>query len=72
MPVISTQIQTRSADYAANAQAMRALIDDLHARLAQTARGGSDEARAKHVARGKLLPRDRVEQLLDQIGRAHV
>ncbi|MBJ7262578.1 MAG: methylcrotonoyl-CoA carboxylase [Burkholderiaceae bacterium] len=65
MPVISTQIQTRSADYAANAQAMRALIDDLHARLAQTARGGSDEARAKHVARGKLLPRDRVEQLLD-------
>ena len=65
MPVISTQIQTRSADYAANAQAMQALIDDLHARLAQTARGGSDEARAKHVARGKLLPRYRVEQLLD-------
>ena len=43
---------------------MQALIDDLHARLAQTARGGSYEARAKHVARGKLLPRDRVEQLL--------
>jgi 3-methylcrotonyl-CoA carboxylase beta subunit len=65
MPVISTQIQTGSTAFAENAQAMQTLIDDLYAQLARTAWGGGDQARAKHVARGKLLPRDRVEQLLD-------
>ena len=40
-------------------------IDDLQKHLAQTALGGTEQARQKHVSRGKLLPRDRVEQLLD-------
>jgi 3-methylcrotonyl-CoA carboxylase beta subunit len=44
---------------------MRALVDELHARQARVARGGGEAARAKHVGRGKLLPRDRVEMLLD-------
>ncbi|MFZ4602251.1 MAG: carboxyl transferase domain-containing protein [Caulobacterales bacterium] len=44
---------------------MRALVDDLKARTALAALGGSEEARARHVARGKLLPRERVERLLD-------
>ena len=44
---------------------MRALVDDLNAKLEQVAQGGGDAARAKHVARGKLLPRERVEMLLD-------
>src|SRR5699024_8071180 len=43
----------------------RALVDELNNRLAAAARGGSDRSRARHVARGKLLPRDRVERLLD-------
>ena len=44
---------------------MRALVDDLHAQFAQVAAGGGEAARSKHTARGKLLPRERVERLLD-------
>lgn len=65
MPVLSTQLNARSADFKANAAAMQALIDDLNAKLTTIAQGGGEAARAKHVARGKLLPRDRVEMLLD-------
>ncbi|CAN3130027.1 carboxyl transferase domain-containing protein [Mycobacterium sp. smrl_JER01] len=42
-----------------------ALVDELRTKLATAARGGSDRARERHVARGKLLPRDRVDGLLD-------
>ena len=65
MPVLTTQLNPRSADFKANADAMRGLIDDLNAQLAKIAQGGGEAARAKHIARGKLLPRDRVEMLLD-------
>ena len=65
MPVIASKLAPRSDDFKANAAAMRALVDDLHARLAQVVQGGGEAARAKHVARGKLLPRERVEMLLD-------
>ncbi len=65
MPAIASQLNARSEDYRRNADAMRALVDDLNAKLALVAQGGGDAARAKHVARGKLLPRERVEMLLD-------
>ncbi|WP_408598093.1 carboxyl transferase domain-containing protein, partial [Limnohabitans sp.] len=65
MPQLHTQLNPRSADFAANAQAMRALVDDLNLQVAQAQQGGGEAARAKHVARGKLLPRDRVQMLLD-------
>ncbi len=65
MPVIDTKINTRSPEFAANAAAMQALVDELHAHCERIAQGGSEEARNKHVARGKLLPRERVNQLLD-------
>ncbi|MDQ6680973.1 MAG: methylcrotonoyl-CoA carboxylase [Pseudomonadota bacterium] len=65
MPALASKLLTRSADFKTNAAAMRALVDDLHARLAQIVQGGGDVARARHIARGKLLPRDRVEMLLD-------
>jgi len=65
MPSLATQLSPRSEDFKANAAAMRALVDDLNARLAQIAHGGGEAARAKHTARGKLLPRERVEMLLD-------
>ncbi|WP_286987395.1 carboxyl transferase domain-containing protein, partial [Thiomonas sp. UBA7699] len=48
-----------------NAAALQALVDDLRARQARVAEGGGEAARAKHVARGKLLPRERVAALLD-------
>ncbi|MFA7437194.1 carboxyl transferase domain-containing protein [Castellaniella sp.] len=65
MPVIESRIQTRSPEFQDNARAMRALVADLREQLARTARGGSDAARERHLARGKLLPRERVERLLD-------
>ncbi len=65
MPVLETHLNTRSADFLANAAVMRGVVDDLRARIAQAQLGGGDAARAKHLARGKLLPRDRVQTLLD-------
>ena len=65
MPQIETRINTRSPEFAENARAMQAQVDDLRQQLEQTALGGSEAARHKHLARGKLLPRDRVERLID-------
>ena len=65
MPIIESRINPRSQAFADNAQAMQVQIDDLQEKLRLTAQGGSESARAKHLARGKLLPRDRVERLLD-------
>jgi 3-methylcrotonyl-CoA carboxylase beta subunit len=65
MTTLATQLNARSADFQANAAAMRALVDDLHVQLAKSAAGGGETARAKHTARGKLLPRERVQMLLD-------
>jgi len=65
MPVLKSQLNPRSEAFKASAERMRALVDDLNARLAQIALGGGEAARAKHTARGKLLPRERVEMLLD-------
>jgi 3-methylcrotonyl-CoA carboxylase beta subunit len=65
MPVLTSSLNPRSADFAANAQAMQALVDDLRQQQAVVAQGGGEAARAKHTARGKLLPRERVQKLLD-------
>ena len=65
MSVLETKLNARTADFQANAAAMRALVDDLTEKVAKSAAGGGAAARAKHVARGKLLPRDRVQMLLD-------
>src|SRR5438105_1478190 len=65
MPALESQLNPRSAEFQSNAAAMRALVEDLHATLAKAAAGGGEAARAKHTARGKLLPRDRVQMLLD-------
>ena len=65
MPVLETQLNARSADFQANAMAMRTLVADLNAQVAKAQDGGGEVARARHTARGKLLPRDRVQMLLD-------
>ena len=54
-----------SLEFQANAQAHAALVADLEAQLVRVAGGGGDRARARHVERGKLLPRERVDRLLD-------
>ncbi len=65
MTVIKTRINTRSSDFTANAAHMQKQVDDLHAKLEQIKLGGGEKYREKHVARGKLLPRDRVNALVD-------
>ncbi|NLD68672.1 MAG: methylcrotonoyl-CoA carboxylase [Limnobacter sp.] len=65
MDVLKSRIDPRSSEFQANAETMRALVEDLRATAAEVQRGGGETARARHTARGKLLPRDRVEKLLD-------
>ena len=65
MSILETKLNARSADFQANAAAMRVLVDDLNARITTAQDGGGEAARAKHTARGKLLPRERVQMLLD-------
>ena len=63
--ILESQLNPRSADFQANAAVMRQWVDDLRAQIERVAQGGNEAARAKHVARGKLLPRERVHMLLD-------
>jgi len=65
MPVIASQLDPRSQEFRDNADFHRALVAELDRRLARAADGGGDKARDKHVARGKLLVRDRIAALLD-------
>jgi 3-methylcrotonyl-CoA carboxylase beta subunit len=65
MPILESKVDRKSAEFAANEAVMRGLVNELKARQARAALGGGEAARAKHVARGKLLPRERVEMLLD-------
>jgi len=65
MPTLSSRLSSRSHEFTNNAAAMQTLVQDLREHMARAALGGSETARAKHVARGKLLPRERVDMLLD-------
>ena len=64
-PTLSTQINTESKDYKARSAHNRALRDELCANVAEAALGGNQKSRERHTSRGKLLPRERVERLLD-------
>ena len=63
--ILQSAINTRSAEFRARAAHNNALLETLAARTALAALGGNERARARHIARGKLLPRQRVERLLD-------
>ncbi|MBN8928134.1 MAG: methylcrotonoyl-CoA carboxylase [Rhodospirillales bacterium 69-11] len=63
--ILRSDITPNSADFATNAAAMRALVDDLRTRVAEASLGGGETARQRHLSRGKLLPRDRVAGLID-------
>ncbi len=65
MPIIESKLSPRAADFQANADKMRSIVADLKAKVAQAALGGGSKARDKHVAKGKLLPRERINLLLD-------
>jgi 3-methylcrotonyl-CoA carboxylase beta subunit len=65
MSVIQTQLNPRSAEFQAHAAQMQAAVSDLQQQIAMAAAGGGQVARDRHTARGKLLPRERVQMLLD-------
>ncbi|MCT4656682.1 MAG: methylcrotonoyl-CoA carboxylase, partial [Cohaesibacter sp.] len=65
MAVLKSEIRSDSADFLNNKKEMQELVDDLNAKRAEAAMGGNERARQRHLARGKLLPRDRVMKLLD-------
>jgi 3-methylcrotonyl-CoA carboxylase beta subunit len=65
MPAIKTKLNARSQDFVANSEQMQALVDDLKDKMQLIAEGGGKARQDKHTARGKLLPRERVRQLLD-------
>ncbi|MFM1880260.1 MAG: hypothetical protein RLZZ344_494 [Pseudomonadota bacterium] len=65
MPFLPSQTNPRSEAFQKNARAMQTLVDDLREKLASAALGGGEGPINKHLARGKLLPRDRIELLLD-------
>jgi len=65
MPVLRTSLSTASDAFRANAERMRGLVSDLADKAAIVERGGPEDARRRHVERGKLLPRERLAQLID-------
>ncbi len=64
-PVLTTKLDRESAEAKARFARNKGLADDLRARVAEAALGGPEKHRERHVSRGKLLPRERVERLLD-------
>jgi 3-methylcrotonyl-CoA carboxylase beta subunit len=65
MTVLTSKVRPRSAEFRANAAAMQAQVADLRARVAAIEQGGGPKARERHLARGKLLPRERIDLLVD-------
>jgi len=65
MPVLKSTVDVSSPKFAANAATMDALVEELEVKTQRAQQGGSERARQRHVDRGKLLPRERVERLLD-------
>ncbi len=62
---LESLLDPRGDEFRANTDAMQAVVDDLRATVGRTALGGTEVSRQRHVSRGKMLPRDRVEALLD-------
>jgi 3-methylcrotonyl-CoA carboxylase beta subunit len=65
MTVLGSKLSSGSDEFKANLQANQALVADLRAQLGRVALGGGERARERHVDRGKLLPRERVDRLVD-------
>ena len=65
MAQLISQINTGSQDFKDNQATMQALVDELRSRINEISLGGDEKARARHLQHGKLLPRERLQQLLD-------
>lgn len=65
MAILHTQINTRSPEFASNSAAMTEQVENLKRLLASIHQGGGAKAQERHTSRGKLLPRERINRLLD-------
>jgi 3-methylcrotonyl-CoA carboxylase beta subunit len=65
MPKLESKLNIRNSEFIANKQLMQSVVDDLVLKIRQIELGGGESARKKHIDRSKLLPRDRVELLID-------
>ncbi len=65
MNQLQSKVNVRSEDFKTNQQTMQTLVNDLTQVAQNIALGGGENARQKHLARGKLLPRERIDQLID-------
>jgi 3-methylcrotonyl-CoA carboxylase beta subunit len=65
MSALKSAANPRDARFKANAEAMEKLVGELKSRMETAALGGDERSRQRHISRGKLLPRERVERLLD-------
>src|SRR5919108_5477701 len=65
MSILKSEIDTRSETFQRNHAAMQAQVDDLKRLVERIKLGGGEAARARHLSRGKLLPRDRIRCLID-------
>ena len=65
MSTIKTEINPRASDFIENAERMQGQVTDLQSHVERIKQGGGKRYRERHIARGKLLPRDRIDALLD-------
>ena len=65
MPVLASAVDTTSEVFRANQAAMAEAVRALRKAAAEAALGGGAQARARHAARGKMLPRTRIDRLID-------
>ncbi|SLN40744.1 carboxyl transferase domain-containing protein [Oceanibacterium hippocampi] len=65
MTILKSALNSRAPAFRENEKSMRALVADLREAVAEAKQGGGERSRARHLSRGKLLPRDRVKTLLD-------
>jgi 3-methylcrotonyl-CoA carboxylase beta subunit len=65
MTAIQSKVDPKSEEFRTNAAAMGALVEDLRRKVQEAAQGGPEETRRRHLARGKLLVRERIDALID-------
>jgi 3-methylcrotonyl-CoA carboxylase beta subunit len=65
MSIIQSKLNTRSEEFAANSRQMQDLVDDLRLKTDEIRKGGGEKYQQRHVSRGKLLVRDRIDALID-------
>ena len=65
MAILASKVNTRDEQFKANYESMQAVVDDVNAKVEQIKQGGGPKYQERHLSRGKLLPRQRINKLLD-------